>query len=131
MLLTQTPLAHLFRGTTDEACDAIIQHYLAHGSTVVNFLYFANVMKARLIETKTETRQTLYADALLQGDFLLPDGIALQLFYRRTSLGKAEKVWLHNLNGTDFIPQLLTHLFAQFPQAHVSIYSSYDSAIGK
>lgn len=131
MLLTQTPLAHLFRGSRDEACEAIVHQYLTQGSVVVNFLYFANVMKARLIEEQTEERQQAYIQALVQGDFLLPDGIALQLFYRRTALWLQEKVWLHNLNGTDFIPLLLTRIVAEFSQAHIAIYSSYDPVIGK
>lgn len=131
MVLSQTPLAKLFSGDAQEAVRQIMQHYRDQGSTVVNFLYFANVMRGRLIEDSTASRQHDYAKSLVASDFLLPDGIALQMFYRRTNLGRREKIWLHNLNGTDFIPLLLTRLFATWQQTHVAIYSSYDPVIGK
>ena len=131
MLLRETPLTHLFRGKRDEAKEQILAQYTRNGSAVVNFLYFANVMRGRLIESKTQPRQADYAQALQESDFLLADGIALQVLYRWTALGKSDKVRLANLNGTDFIPYLLQELIAQFPHIHVGLYSSFDPSIGK
>ncbi len=131
MLLRETPLTHLFRGQRDEAKEHIIKQYTRQWSAVVNFLYFANVMRGRLIESKTQSRQADYAQALQESDFLLPDGIALQVLYRWTALGRKHKIWLANLNGTDFIPYLLQELLVQFPDIHVGLYSSFDPSIGK
>jgi UDP-N-acetyl-D-mannosaminuronic acid transferase (WecB/TagA/CpsF family) len=46
-----------------------------------------------------------YQDAIHDADVVLPDGIALQIFYFL-----ARKKWLSNLNGTDFAPYLLEQL---------------------
>jgi len=55
--------------------------------------------------------QYFYKKILLRSDFLLPDGIALQLLYYFIALfGKisTDQKWLPNLNGTDFMPYFLS-----------------------
>lgn len=66
-----------------------------------------------------------YKNALLSSDFLLPDGIALQLWSRWTA-----KKPLHNLNGTDLTPVLLRYL-NEHHTTSLYIYSLYDPKIGK
>ncbi|MBP6910822.1 hypothetical protein KBC03_04510 [Patescibacteria group bacterium] len=60
---------------------------------MVNFLYFANAMSYHLFEKSRNEKEVAYKHALLHGDFLLADGIALQLWSKWSS-GKR----VHNLN---------------------------------
>lgn len=95
---------------------------------MVNFLYFANAMQYRLFE-KVEYSQNAekYKETLLHSDFLLPDGIALQLRSKRT-----EKKSVHNLNGTDLTPKVLSYLNTHYSSiSSVYIYSLYDPIIDK
>lgn len=126
-------LQDVFLWSTSQAQYAILDHYKHHGSTVVCFLYFANCMKARLLEKQREQWQRDYKNALKRADFLLADGIALQLFYRFSSLGKAVTM-PENLNGTDFTPLLLDTIHASVDspdRIHVAIHTLYDPEIGK
>lgn len=70
-------------------------------------------------------KRAVYKQSLLTADFLLPDGIALQVWSQLTAKKK-----LHNLNGTDLTPALLSYL-NQHHKASVYIYSLYDPKIGK
>ncbi len=100
---------------------------------VVNFLYFANLMKWRLLEEYTwlekkdkETAQK-YHNALISSDFLLTDWIALQVFEKIRSWRRCQ-----NLNWTDLTPKLLKDL-ASLQTWWISVYAyqCYDPRIGK
>lgn len=67
----------------------------------------------------------LYSTALLKSDFLLPDGIALQVRSR-----VSEQKPVHNLNGTDFTPKFLQYL-NDHESTSLYIYSLYDPKIKK
>jgi UDP-N-acetyl-D-mannosaminuronic acid transferase (WecB/TagA/CpsF family) len=94
---------------------------------VVNFLYFANAMQYRLFETPRNAADTIYKEALAHSDLLLPDGIALQMWDSRS---RKPKRWLHNLNGTDLTPQILSYFTTKYT-VHLYISSLYDENIGK
>lgn len=93
---------------------------------MVNFLYFANVAKQRLVEGTPEEGQKKYADSLAQSsDFLLADGIALQLFCK-WFVGS----YPPNLNGTDLNPYLFDTLVKE-RTVSVYLYQCYDPPKGK
>ncbi len=93
---------------------------------MVNFLYFANGAKQRLFEWTPEEWQKKYADALAQSsDFLLADGIALQLFCK-WFVGS----YPPNLNGTDLNPYLFDCLVKEH-SVSVYLYQCYDPPKGK
>lgn len=90
----------------EKALSDILQCYYREGSCFVNFIYFSNIVSQNLFDSsKRSNSQDDYRKMLLKGDFLLPDGIALQIFYYlATCLNRvvSSKKWLDNLNGTDF-----------------------------
>lgn len=119
-------LDKLFVGTADQACASILQNYRQQGSCIVDYLYFANITGKHLFSSYTyipdidffahavlaDYKNTvkshifaLYQQAILDADIVLPDGIALQLFYFFD-----RKKWLDNLNGTDFCLYMLSYL---------------------
>ncbi len=112
-------LEKLYTHDSDQAIKDILRTYHSQKYCVVSFLYFANVMHHRLLEKPRTQIQQDYLHALKESDYVLPDGIALQLFYRVWSKGKrngknaknekTEKS-LYNLNWTDFTPYLLSQL---------------------
>lgn len=120
-------LRRLFVWDSRDACQHIEEHYQRHGHCLVVFLYFAQVMKWRLLESQHTDMQRDYLAAVEAADVLLPDGIALQLF---ASWGRFVDRMPHNLNGTDFIPQLLAYLHDR-GSVSVYIFSVYDDRIGK
>jgi exopolysaccharide biosynthesis WecB/TagA/CpsF family protein len=90
---------------------------------VVHFLYFANAEMRHLFDpTKRTVEDEAYFQALLDADLLLPDGIALALsnyrfrhpeknpFVTLFRYGKNADKSLSTLNGTDFLPRVLTEL---------------------
>ncbi len=105
-------LEKIFIGNADEAINAILATYQQEEFSVVNFIYFANIVGQRLFEDKEKTeKEREYKKILLKSDFLLPDGIALQLFYSFAKLFRriqSTRSWLNNLNGTDFVPYFLS-----------------------
>lgn len=123
-------LERLYTHTNDQAVKDILRTYEEQWSCVVSFLYFANVMHWRLLEKQSSDMQKDYLHALTQADYILPDGIALQLF---SKYGKSKQT-VHNLNGTDFTPYLLKQLDPQkttlilyggFPHVAQKIYTYY------
>jgi UDP-N-acetyl-D-mannosaminuronic acid transferase (WecB/TagA/CpsF family) len=68
-------------------------------------------MKMRVLEEQETVEQANYKKAILAADILFPDGIALQVFDWAANKGKSS--WLHNLNGTDFVPYFLKYLAAK------------------
>lgn len=116
----------LFQWDTDQACERILELYSKNDFCVVDYLYFANVVWKKLFlqhtnkSELTSFREALlpdykntnihyiykvYQEAILDADVVLPDGIALQLFYFF-----ANKKRLKNLNGTDFCPYFLSYI---------------------
>ena len=66
-----------------------------------------------------------YASALERSDFLLADGIALQVFEKFSGRGRPE-----NLNGTDLNPWLFTEI-SKTHTTSIYLYQCYDPSIGK
>ena len=119
-------LSKLFTGDKQAACEAILSEYHRKSCAIVNYLYFANVTGKQVFESyhqevneddfkeavleeykimPAKTISSAYKKALIESDFLLPDGIALQVYYYiAAKLGKVktDRPWLANLNGTDF-----------------------------
>ena len=123
-------LHKIFMNDRDHALSDILTVYQARGSCIVHFLYFANVMHQRLLEGTPLVSQQKYLKALETADFCLADGIALQLFYKYSSIGWYGKSMPPNLNGTDFNP----YLFEQLSKNHkvsVYLYQCYDPPKGK
>lgn len=108
----QSILEKIYTGTADTAVSEILETYQQEDFTVVNFVYFANIVSQSLFSSdkeKTE-KEREYKKILLKSDFLLPDGIALQIFYACAKLLKrieSPRLWLSNLNWTDFVPYFL------------------------
>lgn len=75
-------LEKLFTGSYDDAVNAILTTYQQENFCIVNFIYFANIVGQKLFENKNKTeKEKEYKKILLKSDFLLPDGIAIQIFY--------------------------------------------------
>ena len=142
-------LSSLFLGDKDAAFQRIVDIYQKKHFCVVDYVYFANIYGKKMFEQhsasydpvhfasllldgykKMDTQQvyTVYQDAIQDADILLPDGIALQVFY-----SLARKHRLHNLNGTDFAPYVLESLVQKFGAAHVRIllYGTYPHLLQK
>ena len=78
----QSILDKLYDKTRDDAISEILSLYDQGEAVVVNFLYFAVIASQNLFEDGEKTeKEKEYKKILLKSDFLLPDGIALQLFY--------------------------------------------------
>ena len=115
----QSILEKIYTGTADEAVSEILETYQQEDFSVVNFVYFANIVSQSLFSDKDKTefsdkdkteKEREYKKILLRSDFLLPDGIALQIFYACAKLLKridTPRLWLENLNWTDFVPYFL------------------------
>lgn len=119
----------LYPRTSEAFIDELDVLYKKNEYAVVNFLYFANAVQYHLLED--ESSQTIddkrYASALNESDFLLPDGIALQVW---SYFSRKPKIWLQNLNWTDLTPKILEH-FSKKYTVHLYIYSLYDERIQK
>ncbi len=104
----------------------ILETYEKKGSCIVHFLYFANIILNKLDkeEVKTEKKQKL-EQALLSSDFLLPDGIALRLLYKK-HFGKE----IPNLNGTDFLPYFLSSI-PKDKKTELFLYGATEEVIQK
>ncbi len=92
-------LEKLSQKNTSEIIEEILEIYQTNTFWIVHYLYFANIIANNLLKDE----KSEYFQALKNADFLLPDGIALQLFYEKKYNKK-----LHNLNGTDFSVQFLS-----------------------
>jgi len=109
-----------------ETSDNIISVYNDQWHCVVNFIYFSQIVSQKLFsysKKKTE-KEKEYKKLLLKADFLLPDGIALQVFYYLAALLKvveSERRWLPNLNWTDFTPFFLNDLKQKYGSQKINI----------
>lgn len=113
------------RGAENTTKD-ILDLYEKKGNCIVHFLYFANIILNKLHREKyTSEKKESLQKALLSGDFLLPDGIALQLLYRKNFRKK-----LPNLNGTDFLPYFLAHIPKE-KQGEILLYGATPEVVKK
>lgn len=97
----------IFLWDKQQALIQIISLYEKKRWWIVNYIYFANLIKSGILSKKNI--DTKYENALKNGDFLLPDGIAIKKYYKKY-FGKN----LHNLNGTDFLPYFLDHISSEY-----------------
>lgn len=114
--------------TTDyaETSDNIISVYNEQWHCVVNFIYFSQLVSQKVFSSakkKTE-KEKEYKKLILKADFLLPDGIALQIFYYCAVLFwviKSNKKWIPNLNWTDFTPYFLNDTKQKYWSQRINI----------
>lgn len=110
----------------------IWQHQNNNDTTLINFLYFANVVKNHLPNRKKDIQQKTYYNNLMSSDFLLPDGIALQTFYRVAhKLGYVPTKKIPNLNGTDFVPYFLDKAQKDRKKMLIHLYGASEETIQK
>ena len=147
-------LSKLFTWNKQEAFDEIIKQYEKQQFCTINFLYLATAIMNNLFEELKQKVpnekyeiQKLYKKNVLESDFLLPDGIGLQIFYwilkKYSKLKKKEKINIHNeyknknridnLNWTDFIPSFLENLTHKFWTQKICLilYGTYKDVIEK
>lgn len=118
-------LSNIYTWESDQAVKDIITVYTQQWFAIISFLYFANAMRRQIFEqpdldTKQLAKRMLYLNALKKSHFLLPDGIALQLFYR-----SIRKQPIHNLNWTDFIPYFISKI-SKKSSVSLYLYQCYD-----
>lgn len=93
----------------------IISTYQKQWYCTVNYLYFAVMIMNNLFDEGKENK--LFQSMVMDGDFLLPDGIALQCIYRKNFWKQ-----LPNLNWTDFAPFFLNKLKEQWIKFNLILY---------
>lgn len=118
-------LEKLYRGNTEAILKDITDRYDQQDFAVVNFLYFANAMQYHLFEEPQNKKDEEYKQALLNSDFILPDGIALQLW---NYIAYKPRSWVSNLNGTDLTPRILEYITSKYT-VELYIASLYDERI--
>ncbi|HBB27333.1 TPA: hypothetical protein DCZ36_02440 [Candidatus Gracilibacteria bacterium] len=116
-------LSSLTLSDAEKTTKDILQSYEKKGSSLIHFLYFANIILNSLDKDSTSPEKESLKKALLSGDFLLPDGIALKLLYKK-HFGKE----LPNLNGTDFLTYFLAHL-PKDKKVEILLYGSTKKTI--
>ena len=128
----------------DHLIDSIIHHYHDHGWVVVHFIYFASLLNILKENNERMKNGIGYSQALISADFLLPDGIALALYYEHY-LRQSPIKWfeilafmirfshlaLPNHNGTDFIPSFLDALEERWINYSITLLSAYDFTMNK
>jgi len=139
-------LSKLFTWTAQQAIHKILESHSKKGFCIVDYLYFAQIGSQKLFDTqpaKIESERfknvllpdykkidacvtrTAYRDAIQHADIVLPDGIALQIFYF---------LWfrkrLHNLNGTDFCPAFLEDVH-QHHKMNLILYGTYQDLLAQ
>lgn len=125
-------LEKLYTQDKDKLYKDIWNHQKNHTNTVINFLYFANVVKNHLPKRKKTIEQKTYHSNLISSDFLLPDGIALRAFYKIAyCLGYVANRQIPNLNGTDFVPYFLQKSKKDKKNIHIHLYWSSEDTISK
>jgi len=103
-----------------ETTDDIVDVYTNQWYCVVNFIYFSQIVSQHVFSAtnnKRTEKEKEYRKLILKSDFLLPDWIALQVFYYLANFFKAidsDKRWLPNLNWTDFTPHFLNSIKQKF-----------------
>lgn len=112
----------IYKSDQKQGLKDIIKKYKEKWFWVVNYLYFANLVSNGIIGKKKVN--PLFLQALEKGDFLLPDGIALQMYYK-----KYFWISLKNLNGTDFAEYVLKNL--KTDEYHLILYGAKKEVIKK
>lgn len=100
----------------------ILQTYQEKWFWIVHYLYFANLVANGILSGNNIN--TEYISSLEAGDFLLPDGIALQLYGK-----KVFWIDLENLNGTDFSEYVLQNLKKE--EYNLILYGAQKKVIKK
>ena len=142
-------LSTIFQWNADQACKHILELYDKNGFCIVDYLYFANVAGKQMFTSHhslypvvnfNETLladyknmdihgiYALYQEAILDSDFVLMDGIWLQVFYYL-----AKKKRLQNINGTDFCPYFLSYIKKKITDRGMNIilYGTYPHLLEK
>lgn len=109
-----------------ETTDNIVNVYSNQWYCIVNFIYFSQIVSQHLFSsTKKRTeKEKEYKKIILKSDFLLPDWIALQVFfYLAAILWRVESniKWLPNINGTDFTPFFLNNIKQKYWSQRINI----------
>lgn len=117
-------LQKIYSNTTKQAVNDMLKIYEKQWFVVSNFIYFSIIKVQKLFEsTKKTTIQKEYKKAIMKWDFLLPDGIALQIFYylaqKQFNLSTKK---LSNLNWTDFVPYFLDELKKRYGSQRISLF---------
>lgn len=107
-------------------CKEILSICQNNWSCFVNFLYFANAMQFRLFEDEDQKKNSEYENFLVDSDILLPDWIALQIFYWLSC-----HVWIKSINGTDFLPFFLHYLQNKKSNFQLVLYGGTQEVIKK
>jgi exopolysaccharide biosynthesis WecB/TagA/CpsF family protein len=114
-LQTWAIFSKLYQNSSEVAIRDMGILWQKRGFISVNFLYFASAKIHGILEWNNQE----YANALLESDFLLPDGIALRLLHFSRmhpeiptwkiilQFQQYSKRAISNLNGTDFIPEFI------------------------
>jgi UDP-N-acetyl-D-mannosaminuronic acid transferase (WecB/TagA/CpsF family) len=63
----------------EEIISSLFSHYKKEKYGIVHYLYFANIIANNLLKDENSE----YFSSLQNADFLLPDGIALELFCKK------------------------------------------------
>lgn len=109
-----------------ETTNNIVSTYEEQWHCIVNFIYFSQIVSQHVFSSsrkKTE-KEREYKKLILKSDFLLPDWIALQIFYYFAVLFgaiKSDKKRLPNLNWTDFTPYLLSNIKQRYWSQKINI----------
>lgn len=118
-------LEKLYPYSANKAVDDILKIYDNQKFVIWNFVYFAVIEQQKLFYNwKKTTEQKEYKKYLLNSDFLFPDGIAIQTFYKIA----AKRFWnlktkkLDNLNWTDFIPYFLDEVKKRYWSQRLKLY---------
>lgn len=117
-----TILEKIYKFDKKQALKDILKTYKEKWFLVVNYLYFANLVSNEIISGKNINKE--YFSSLETWDFLLPDWIALKLYYKKY-FGKD----LENLNGTDFSEYLLQNLKGE--EYNLILYGAKKEVIKK
>ena len=119
-------LSKLTLSDKENTAKNICSFYKTNGACIVHFLYFANIVLNGLDnDTSVHPKKEPFSKALLGGDFLLPDGIALRLLQK-----KYFNKELPNLNGTDFLPYFFTRL-PEDKKVEILLYGSTNETMEK
>jgi hypothetical protein len=79
-------LSKIYPYSARRAVDDIMKVYDKQNYLVANFVYFAVIKQQKLFESGKKTNDNKeYKKFIMNSDFLFPDGIALQTFYRIAS----------------------------------------------
>lgn len=112
---------------TQETADNIVNVYSNQWHCVVNFIYFSQIVSQHVFSATNKKRtekEKEYRKLILKADFLLPDWIALQIFYYLAVLFRrveSDRKRLPNLNWTDFTPYFLNDLKQKFGNQRINI----------